>query len=294
MLCGKCNYYFCWVCGGDGDRCGSFLCKNTGKTTFFGKDETTSYTSEYSAMDEQILSIRQYSDAVMNLDNCIRSIATDASEEQRNHELQLRKNLTWLRGLLLDNSLSSCNKKQQNCIRDVATKVELTLGFLTNTFGSDEINKVMKDKEFITRPMKRNYNYRKQQVSKPLKKEMNIYHEYDKNKTSLTKIIQVEKIQSLNDRQFNTHIDTVLTEAMQQLMNTGRNTKKFVNGKENYELQLLNKREKELKAPWKGESRFDTPQHKLKVNSQKRLHWKGKSKVNARRINALSQLEIEI
>ena len=306
MLCGKCNYYFCWVCGGDGYKCGSYFCKNNGVRTY-GKDETTGYASGQRAMAEQISSIEQYSDAVMNLDDCIKSIATDANEIslRRNYELQLRKNLTWLRGFLVDNSLSSCKKKQQSCIKDVATKTELALGFLTNTFDTDEIDQVLKDEEIITRPKKRNYNYKKKQVSKPLKNEMKNYHEYDERKTSLTKIFEMEKIRSLNDRQFNAHISTVLSEAMQQLMYTGRSKKKFVDKKEIYALDLLNKREKELKAPWKGESRFEAPkmivrdmstklQDKLKNSSQKKLQWKGKSKVNARRIHALRQLEIEI
>ena len=106
---------------------------------------------------------------------------------------------------------------------------------------------------------------------------MNNHRDSDEKEISLTKII----IESLNDRQFNAHISKVLTESMQQLVKTGRIRKKFVEEKEIYELQLLNQRKKELKAPWKGESRFDAPktnlrdvskklQDKIKIKSQNR------------------------
>merc|ERR1719270_1551141 len=98
----------------------------------------------------------------------------------------------------------------------------------------------------------------------------------------------------MNENQFKKHVTSVLDKAMKQLVHTGYDEKKNKKKSENYEVCLLNKRMKKLKAPWKGESRFDIPNdivwdantyltEKIRIEKKSRKPWKGKIRVVERR-----------
>lgn len=292
MRCGKCHYYFCWICGGDGMKCGSFRCHNARVSTF-GDDSPTSYLGEDNPIREQVSSIEQYTNALMQLEICEKAFVTGAKDKDQNaiHELQLRQSLAWLRARALDHLLSNASKRNQECIKNAAKSIELALA---RVGGSLDYNSMVKGEEIVTRPRPRHYSRKNSRLSKALIQEMNVERELDENNVTLDEILEVSKFQLMDDDQFNYHVSEILNGVMKLLMDSKVKRKKEVDKNTcSYKetTGLLNKREKPLKASWRGESRFTA-----KSNSAKRkvkTTWKGKLKVTQRRNTALSLNEFQ-
>jgi hypothetical protein len=302
VRCSKCDYYFCWVCGGDGANCGAYVCKRTGVVTFGKEDEVLSYDSE-DHMTNQIMSIMNYSTAVSDLNDFFkRNGVGTPSNKQRECELRIRTMLTWLRGFTLANTLFDSPKYRQYNILDAVNSLELALSKLNETPDTSKIELIIKSEQAITRPVQRHYTQNEKRLTKPLKKQMKFQNEIDQNEVSLKEILDVTKMHSMNDKQFNTYVSHCLNTAMVYLTSSRRKKKKHIDESEMYKTCPLNKRMKPLKAPWKGESRFDdspiivqeasTYQRTKKCVRESNIKpWKGKHRIFERRKIALSQRE---
>ena len=105
----------------------------------------------------------------------------------------------------------------------------------------------------------------------------------------------------MNNKQFNAHVSSLLQNTMDQLVSAKQGRKKIVNKTESVPCSL-NKKLKPLKAPWKGECRFDPPKiivmetkkysPRAKIEEKLRKPWKGRFRVNTLREIALSSREV--
>ncbi len=294
MRCGKCQYYFCWICRGDGMKCGSYRCHNARISTF-GDDNPTSYLSEDNPIQEQVSSIEQYAIALTQLEICEKAFVTGAKDKDQNalHEIQLRQSLAWLRASALDHLLSNRNKRNQDCIKNAAKSIELALAHVN---GSLDYNSMIKGEEIMTTPRTRHYSHKKSKLSKALIQEMNVERELDENNVTLDEILEVSKFQFMDNDKFNYHVSEILNGVMKLLTdsNVKRNKKVDKNTCSDKETtDVLNKREKPLKASWRGESRFTGKNSSAKEEKKVKTAWKGKLKVAQRRGTALSLSEFK-
>lgn len=294
MRCSKCNYYFCWLCGGDGYQCGSYRCNKTGILTYLNEINEPSDMNNH--LSDPLLSLMSYSGAVENLEKLLKRSEFNGSASVR--ELELRKMLVWTTGFILSKSISAGinRKNDESKISDTVGALELALSKLEENSTPDEIESIMKAENAITYPQKQFYS-KKKVVSKPLQKQIERQREIYAEELPLHEILNFTKLQSMNVKKFNGYTSSLLNQAMDQLMNPRRLRKKRV--KKSETVLLLNKKSKTLKAPWKGECRFDYPKvtvvdaktYSAKKKKEKRP-WKGRFRVIARREIALSLREV--
>ena len=278
MRCSKCQYYFCWVCGGPGTSCGSFYCKNIGIQTF-GKDDIKiqSYNEHLSS---QVVSMKNFSRSVSAFDGLVTKYA---NSEIKRQELQLRSILMWIRGMALVKALSGSAQVDYTDIHNIESSLELTLCKLTGGFNKNRIKAILNFKDYITKPSTKRAKKQKEEVS---------MHE----------IFELTKLKDMNESELNGHISLLLKNSMALLLRISTNGKKQGNVSkvtEHDKLCPLNQRGKVPQSPWKGERRFNAPEsierdadsfrcglHQHKDKSK--IPWKGKVRVIARRNFALS------
>ena len=299
MQCSKCRYSFCWVCGGEGYKCGSYRCYKTGVVTFGNEEDSPKYNSE-DKMTHQVLAIQNYSASVTGLEDFYRRNAVGVLLTDRKlvHELQLRNMLLWTRGVALSKSFVGWKSSGQNTALYTTKVLELALDKVTKTPVERQIDSILNSVDVLVKPERRHYNRKKKHVSKPLMRSMRRQHETEVD-MSLGDALQIAKIESMNEKQFNVHVSSVLEEGMKQLVSTGDNRTKHITTYESHVISPLNKKMKALKAPWKGEDRFDSPdvivgdanshlRSRIKKEAKAKVPWKGKTRVSARRSIALS------
>ena len=212
MRCGRCRYYFCWLCGGDGVKSSAYLCKKTGVSTFWKDDGPYHQFSSKTTISHQVKSIQQYSKAKLGLENCMKRFA---AFNQDNHkiaqEIQLSKTLVWLRAYSLNQCLGRCIKKRAKEILDTANSIEITLGITSQSINVSEVRSIVQGGESIIAPVQRNCNAKKKIISKTQRKEMDRQLAHDEMiAPNIREFILLTQLQNMNDEQMNTHISQVL------------------------------------------------------------------------------------
>jgi len=305
VRCSKCNYYFCWVCGGDGFKCGSYKCNGTGLVTFHGDNPSYS-DSNNNLLANQVSSIRNYSVSVQDLESFLKGniSAILANDEKAIREYQLRKVLTWVRGFLLSAFLDGGDKYNHNTTFDTMNGLELALDQIIEKPDINRMESILNSEKAIVHPTKSHY-CRNNEESKTFKRHTNRRCKVENHEASFHEILQLEKMRFMDERQLNAYISSMLKQAMHQMVKTKKQRKRDSDKEEKCsEVCLLNKRMKPLKAPWKGESRFDDTQEvivedintfvkkrkgKNKIRGRRaKDQWKGKVKVSSQREFALS------
>eukprot|EP00592_Proboscia_alata_P008364 CAMPEP_0194357880 /NCGR_PEP_ID=MMETSP0174-20130528/5291_1 /TAXON_ID=216777 /ORGANISM="Proboscia alata, Strain PI-D3" /LENGTH=567 /DNA_ID=CAMNT_0039128077 /DNA_START=642 /DNA_END=2342 /DNA_ORIENTATION=+ len=294
VVCGKCHFCFCWVCGGDGSNCGSYICKSKGVVTF-GK-EIPSYSDDNNALSNQVDAIQGLLNASSQFEKLLNkySVFHINNNRQGQHEMQLLQMIVWIRGYDFAKMLSG------NDIHKEALEIAKSLQITLDMLSPDEkyIDIALKSEESMAKPTKRTYTRKKYLRSRQYRRDMlknESYHTF----LPLSDAILISQIQSMNERSLSIHISKLMERVMNELVKKNKKMKKYNSKRINTQAtDPLNKKKKSQKAPWRGERRFVEDSHvtavaavtatnfvkrKNKPKTCTRKSWKGKSIVKARR-----------
>lgn len=61
--CGNCSFSFCWICGGDGIECGSYICRNRNVKTFAINTDSHSFNNEAHTIPSRLALLERYASA---------------------------------------------------------------------------------------------------------------------------------------------------------------------------------------------------------------------------------------
>jgi len=297
VWCGKCHHYFCWVCGGNGSNCGSYICKSKELVTF-GR-EIPSYSDDSNVLSNQVDIIRELFQSKSQFENCLKkgSACHINNNRQGQHEMQLLQMIVWMRGYDFVKMLLGNNRNKEAV--EIANSLQVTL----NTLSLDEnySDMAFKSEESMIKPTKRTYTKKKILRSNQYYKHMSMLQNKSEQTLPLSDTILISKIQAMDGRRLSIHISTLMERVMNKLITKNKKLKKRsskiidAQGK-----VLLNNKMKAQKAPWRGEGRFTedstvttvtaTDFMKRKNNSKAtaRQSWKGKVIVKARRHHVLN------
>jgi hypothetical protein len=94
MWCGGCSYYFCWICGGLGNKCWAYKCNKEADSIWATQIAANKEATEYGAPKECLLLDKvSYYDAT--LEGFDRKMADGDDSARRNMERQLCQILLW-------------------------------------------------------------------------------------------------------------------------------------------------------------------------------------------------------
>ncbi len=288
MRCSKCDYYFCWICGGPGSDCRSFQCQKTGILTW-GKEDNASYDDRNIRIKNQMTLIKNLYRSVQKVEALSKNNVDGFHSKDRRLalEFKLRNLIMWMYGIALDKSVYGVdigNKKGPNMMDEIKS-LELMVNYLDGNPNS------MKS-TIIAQGSYANHSSTKN-VTKKKKSSKKKAEDCSDDDVSFNIVIQTMKLQTMNSRQLDGHIASECQNAMGSLINLGRvkTSKKDKSSKEtNFDsTNSLNKRKSTSNVPWKSERRFLDFLDDTETRSKKkaRVPWKGKVKVATRRNLAL-------
>ena len=153
VVCEKCHSCFCWVCGGDGSNCRSYICKSKGVVTF-GK-EIPSYSDDNNILSNQVDTIQGLLNASSQFEKLLNkySVVHINNDRQGQHEMQLLQMIVWIRRYDFAKMLSG------NDIHKEALEILKSLQITLDMLSPDEkyIDIALKSEESMAKPTKRTY-----------------------------------------------------------------------------------------------------------------------------------------
>ena len=125
MWCSKCNYYFCWLCGGPGDGCGPYYCQNKAKR------EDDVHKDATSKLPDQVLLVLKFVEAEILFQNAIRHTLSSTGSSCKIIEVNLLQVLVWVRASLICESTPVRNSKATVKMHAIVRNLEMILHALS-------------------------------------------------------------------------------------------------------------------------------------------------------------------
>jgi len=119
MWCQQCRYYFCWVCGGEGQKCNAYTCSG-GSTGWAGKVEDDALSIDISNKAAFIFRLQSLQARMKDIDQ---SVLCNRAPDDVSTERQLCQVLLWLYTLALYKSTNTSFSSDFLC--DVRDHVEI-------------------------------------------------------------------------------------------------------------------------------------------------------------------------
>jgi len=135
MRCTKCNYYFCWVCGGEGNKCNAYQCKNA-KITADVSDRNAIHrglitqTPYNLNLPEVQYAIRDYSRADWELKSAIRKQAALSGDETVLLEVLLHQMILFAQAFIMYETVYKDNRLSVTKVIDMVKKMYFALDAL--------------------------------------------------------------------------------------------------------------------------------------------------------------------
>ena len=291
VRCSKCSYYFCWICGGDGTKCGSFSCHNRGIVTY-GDEAAASYENSNVKIKHQISLIRSFYDSVREVEVMLRDGRGSFNDSQIDrglvYEFKLKCLLMWMNGMGLDDSLSG--KDPDPTIMNQIQSLKLILKCIL------EDGQNLDAFTALEASYTKNKSPSNKKGKKPSTKSSKKSNSSGNDEVSFQVILEAMKLQAMNEQKLKSYVASVCQKAMTDLIKMDKHKKeKCVNKNDpssrNPSNIPLNERKKIVNAPWKGERRFldcnDTITTSKRKKKKGKTLWKGKVKVVTRRNHVL-------
>ena len=261
VRCSKCQYYFCWECGGDGQICGFYYCHNKKKDT---EEETSS-----GKLSNHIDVLSEYPLARDRLSVSLRNMSIEENKFVA-LEVQLRQVLVWAR-LKLISSLLLENTKLINSLLGTIEIIELQLYVL-------EMRSLGKEKL-----VKRIVNQSLDQLSLTciIEEQSNKFN----NQYSLEDLITLSSLLSMSFERFSSYSASLIANIIETLRKEQlkkMKRQKIFNITPNYP---LNEKAKPKRKNWTFEQ-IDLEEEN-EFEFEKKMRWKGKERLKARRSHAL-------
>lgn len=261
MTCRNCNSYFCWICGGDGAKCGFYRCQQM-KIDVYKKDTDLLGLDDNSNFKCEVELVKFHRKINTRFEKMTRENAANSSHSDA-FDLYLLQMMLWSTTLRLykrnkrsDSSLDSvvhCNDKMK-------TLYEALYG--ENRYSVDELERVITANEKSpVDPQLR--NFLRELGPSNLFTYLSLFSHRDTLKSSKT-------------------ASTILRETQETFAYKG--TRSRLKKKDLFFREApLNKREKRKKEGWKSKKNDEEDDIVDMSGSQKVSAWKGRNIVNTRR-----------
>ncbi|GFH53498.1 hypothetical protein CTEN210_09973 [Chaetoceros tenuissimus] len=261
MTCRNCNSYFCWICGGDGAKCGFYRCQQM-KIDVYKKDTDLLGLDDNSNFKCEVELVKFHRKINTRFEKMTRENAAKSSHSDA-FDLYLLQMMLWSTTLRLykrnkrsDSSLDSvvhCNDKMK-------TLYEALYG--ENRYSVDELERVITANEKSpVDPQLR--NFLRELGPSNLFTYLSLFSHRDTLKSSKT-------------------ASTILRETQETFAYKG--TRSRLKNKDLFFREApLNKREKRKKEGWKSKKNDEEDDIVDMSGSQKVSAWKGRNIVNTRR-----------
>jgi hypothetical protein len=269
VRCSKCQYYFCWVCGGEGNECFAYECFN--KKNDIEEESSEKFPDHIDFFTEFLL-------ARDGLAVSLRKMRCGENKFVA-LEVQLRQVLVWARSKLISSlSLTSLSLRKTKLISSLLGAIrgiELQLDVL-------EIRSLGKEQHF------------KQIVQQSLSLDQSLQNcvmeKTFKNKYSFQDLINISTLLSMNVERFSSHSSSLIVNMIEKLR---RGQLKQMNKRQNLSERItssypLNEKAKPKRQKWTCETvDLEESEEEHEVGHEKKERWKGKGRLKARRSHAL-------
>ena len=278
IRCGNCSYYFCWMCGGDGESCGSFMCKGRGISTYSTNTDSHSFVDRH-AIPSKLEMLKQYTDAQSMLNQVLRGKGM-SSNSTRNLETQILQMLVWTISLCLwkQNYSSPSLSSMRTCIQQLEAALDTLSAEGEDLTPSDLKNLISPFQRTIPRGTQKGISTQAKR-SIALEKERDDLHKYEP-----PQIISMATLESIDPKVFNARCAILFGKTFQQMVPCRRDKKS--KSVPTLQTNYLNKKKKRIKPSWtKTRDTEDDYEESYSSDEEqpKIIKWKGKNKINARR-----------
>jgi len=295
MRCGKCSYYFCWICGcgGEGMQCGSYVCKSRMVNTFSEDTDSHSFFDR-NKIPSQLQMLAEYADADAGFNDLLKRSNNDPLETAilQAKEIQLRQMLLWSSAVSLS-KYDSPDSASLSTIRYDADQLKAVL----HLFVGEDYPVAELERNLIFPPNRMLST--KKHLSTQAKSEMQRELEHDRLcAREATEIISAAILRSLDSKSM--YISQAINRAYEHIARPCRSQRQArKSSTPEHIVSILNERAKPIKASWKNNGIWDDEEKEGVHNAnsevdtsqtsstEKRLKWKGKHIVKARRQMAL-------
>jgi len=316
VRCGKCNYYFCWHCGGMGHLCGSFVCRNGKRSDKYSEfeDESSSFQ-----LPEQVQAIMDYAKADWEYEHIMRKQTQPGVGLELSFEIQARQIIKWAQNAILSAFLFQKHKKKiMKLWKVIVPNLELIITAMQvikarnevakskKTFEEDEYNVTVPSLLDMTKEALEGRVNKDATIVKHQKKVMTKRQEQKKAAISLKRgeregtssaidtllsenISLSQILCTMNLKRLKKTALVLMSKIVELLVSISQPTmhKKSPSRNAFSESGPLNKRMGVLKAPWKKKYLYEDEVVDTKVDHTDE-RWKGKSRVKQLRRHNLS------
>ena len=289
MRCGKCSYYFCWICGQDGEDCGSYRCRKKNITFAFGSD--TQVDSRMGTEDRNLRTslqlLKKLSEISSKLnETVIKSVmSTDLDPISNTFYIHLLQQLVWSITL----SLHESNKNMASTTQSFSVSTEKLI-FLHDVISDEVEIDIKREYDLLVHPKQRAVS-KKKKISKQSIQEEKRQEKHSLVRCHANDIITILSLQSLDEKSLKNQAYIVFSEMQKGLILATRGQSRNDAEDMIYKNTPLNQRGKLLKKGWKNtiqddEERDDETLMRKKSSNRK---WKGKNIVSTLRCHAIDK-----